>query len=275
MQETITAAGNYLIEEPFTPAKAAPSSILDHLNAGLPQLYGYNGTTAKESATVVLTGMDDAPILAQWQFGLGRSVAWTSDLKGKWAHDWVRWADFPRFAAQVVGAVLPNQSDGLLDTSFSSDGPQTEIHVQTNGAANGLASNTELQARIVSADGSAQEIGLSQIAPNQYHATITNALQGTYLVQVTGTQDGRSVARQTAGLVIPYSPEYRANQSNPALLASLAALTGGQQLSDPAAAFAPLEQAVTSAQEIDLPLLILTLLLLPIDIAIRRVLRRK
>lgn len=82
VQETITAVGNYLVEEPFTPRYASPSPILEGLDAGLPQLYGYNGTTAKETATTVLVGLDDAPLLAQWQYGLGRAVAWTSDAKG-------------------------------------------------------------------------------------------------------------------------------------------------------------------------------------------------
>ncbi|HEX5691313.1 MAG TPA: VWA domain-containing protein, partial [Roseiflexaceae bacterium] len=54
VQETITAVGNYLIEEPFTPKYAAGSAILEGLDAGVPKLYGYNGTTAKETATTVL-----------------------------------------------------------------------------------------------------------------------------------------------------------------------------------------------------------------------------
>ena len=46
VQETITAVGNYLIEEPFTPKYAASSPILEGFDKGLPALYGYNGTTA-------------------------------------------------------------------------------------------------------------------------------------------------------------------------------------------------------------------------------------
>src|SRR5947207_1480103 len=57
VQETITAVGNYLIEEPFTPKYAASSPILEGLDKGLPQLYGYNGTTAKETASTILVGV--------------------------------------------------------------------------------------------------------------------------------------------------------------------------------------------------------------------------
>ena len=39
-----------------------------------------------------------------------RAVAWTSDVQGHWARDWVNWPEFPRFAAQLIGWVLPNVS---------------------------------------------------------------------------------------------------------------------------------------------------------------------
>ncbi|MBC8162156.1 MAG: VWA domain-containing protein, partial [Roseiflexaceae bacterium] len=268
VQETITAAGNYLIEEPFTPAFAAPSPLLEGLQSGLPQLYGYNGTTPKDTAAVDLIGLDDAPILAHWQFGLGRSVAWTSDLQGKWAKDWVRWAGFPQFAAQLVGWTLPNANAGSFDTAFVNQGGQTVVNVQVPEQQR---ENLALSARIVSGDGATQELPFAQVGPGEYRAAISNPVQGTYLIQVVGQRDGRVIVQETSGLVVPYSPEYRPGQSDPALLAELARVSGGAQLGDPAAAFAPLAGAVTSAQEISLPLLLVALLLLPFDIALRRV----
>ena len=272
VQETITAVGNYIVEEPFTPAYAAPSPLLDGLTNGLPQLYGYNGTTPKETATVDLVGIDDAPILAHWQYGLGRSVAWTSDVQGKWAKDWVQWDAFPQFAAQLVGWTLPTDTSSSLDTAFTNQGAQTIIDVQVPGEQR---DNLLLQARIVGGDGVTQEVELTQVAPGQYRAAVTNPVQGTYLVQVTGEQDGRVVAQETSGLVVPYSPEYRQGQGDPALLAALASATGGALLNDPAEAFAPLFTNVTRAQEIGLPLLVLALLLLPLDIALRRLMLRR
>ena len=71
--------------------QTAESPILSGLDKGLPQLLGYNGTTIKPAAqSVLVTGRDD-PLLAQWQYGLGRAVAWTSDASGRWAQDWVGW----------------------------------------------------------------------------------------------------------------------------------------------------------------------------------------
>jgi hypothetical protein len=73
---------------------------------------------------------------------------------------------------------------------------------------------------------------------------------------------------------VPYSPEYRQNQGNPALLSELAKVSNGRVLDNPADAFSHDLAAVRRAQEITWPLLILALLILPFDIAVRRLLIR-
>jgi hypothetical protein len=275
VQETITAVGNYLIEEPFTPKYAGSSPILEELDKGLPRLYGYNGTTVKETATTVLAGVDDAPVLAQWQYGLGRAVAWTSDTKGKWAMDWVSWPEFPRFAAQLVQWVVPTTASGGLSATIRSEGAQTVIDVKALDGSGKPQDGLQMHIGLVGPNGFSQELALSQIAPGEYRASITSPIQGTYLVQIAGAKDGQVVAQQTAGMVVPYSPEYRQGQSNPGLLDALARATGGAHLTQPAEAFVHTLNAVSRAQEIALPLLLLALLLLPLDIAVRRLMLRR
>src|SRR5205814_3447043 len=99
--ESHIAARSYIIEHKFSPARTAPSPILDGLG-GLPQLLGYVGTSPKPAGQVTLVSDAGDPILAQWQYGLGRVVAWTSDAKGQWAKDWLNWQDFSRFWAQTL-----------------------------------------------------------------------------------------------------------------------------------------------------------------------------
>jgi len=48
-----------------------------------PPLLGYNGTTGKIPPAWTAHPRGD-PLLATWQYGLGRAAAWTSDLKGQW-----------------------------------------------------------------------------------------------------------------------------------------------------------------------------------------------
>lgn len=275
VQETITVVGNYVIEAPFTPRYAAPSPVLDGLTDGLPTLYGYNGTTAKETSTTALVDVDGTPVLAEWQYGLGRSIAWTSDVRGKWARDWVRWPGFPRFAAQLVGWVLPTQRVGGLSAELRTEGSQAVLDVQVADEGGAPRDGLDVQATIVGQDGFSEQVRLVQVAPGEYRTSVDNPIQGTYLAQIVATEEGQIVAQDTVGMVVPYSPEYRQGQSNPALLAELAQTTGGAALAGPEEAFNHDLPAVTRAQEIALPLLILALLLLPLDIALRRLSLRR
>ena len=70
LKETQQVAGQQIIEEPFHPILTSQSPILRGIDA-LPQLLGYNGTTAKAAAQTVLVTPRDDPLLAQWQYGLG------------------------------------------------------------------------------------------------------------------------------------------------------------------------------------------------------------
>jgi hypothetical protein len=133
----------------------------------------------------------------------------------------------------------------------------------------------QLDANIVGANGFAQAAALTQVAPGEYRASITSPIQGTYVLQISGRQDGRVVVQSAAGMIVPYSAEYRQGQRNPELLAALARSTGGSKLDQPADAFAHTLAPVYSAREIALPLLLLALLLLPIDIGIRRLMLRR
>lgn len=268
VQETITAIGNYIVEQPFVPVRYSNSPILAGINA-TPPLYGYNGSTLKDTAQLLLATEDQQPILATWQFGLGRSAAWLSDTKGKWARDWITWEGFPRFAAQLVGDLTPRGGQNV-NTEVSVVGGETVIRLVTATAQNDLT----VVATLIGGDGSRREVPLMQVAPNQYQARLESPAPGTYLVQIAGTSADRVVVQETAGMVVPYSSEYRSAQANPGLLAELAATTNGRLLNEPADVFDRLNH-VFSAREVALPLLWLALMLLPLDIALRRLMLRR
>ena len=54
LKETQQVSGQQIVEEPFFPIQTSSSPILRGLDEGLPQLLGYNGTTAKPAAQTVL-----------------------------------------------------------------------------------------------------------------------------------------------------------------------------------------------------------------------------
>jgi hypothetical protein len=114
-------------------------------------------------------------------------------------------------------------------------------------------------------------LNLEQTASGHYEGQTTIGEPGTYLVQIVQRDaDGQPVAQQTAGLVVPYSPEYRRLGQGDALLDELASTNAGGFLDDPLAAFAPTRQPASQAWPLWPTLLLMAALLFPLDVAVRR-----
>ncbi len=275
-QETTAIQRSYLIEERFFPEPGTPSPILSGIQA-VPPLYGYVGTSPKDTAQVILSTHQGDPLLAAWQYGLGRAVAWTSDATGRWATDWVRWEGFPAFWTQAVRWTLPVEQNGAVETAVTYNNNQAQLTVDVGDGDDQFRNNLQLEANVIAPDGEVTAVALPQVAPGRYAATFTPKQEGAYLIRITGAGETEADAiGQTTGWVLGYSPEYRDLQTDPQLLQSIAEVSGGQDLSalgDDAAATAVFSHNL-SAQATTQPiwpwLLLAAVLLLPIDIGLRR-----
>jgi hypothetical protein len=131
----------------------------------------------------------------------------------------------------------------------------------------------QLSGRMLAGDGSSADIALREVGPGQYRAVVGGARPGAYLVQLVAQDaQGQPFGAVTAGAVVPQSAEYRSRGADPALLEALARSTGGRASLTPATAFDTNLSSQGAVREIGLPLLWLALLLLPFDIALRRLL---
>ena len=271
LKETQQVSGQQIVEEPFFPILTSSSPILRGLDEGLPRLRGYNGTTAKPAAQTVLVTARDDPLLAQWQYGLGRSVAWTSDSTGRWARDWVGWGGFSRFFSQLVSWTFPGEETGGIEAVFDTKGGKTTLHVEsveTDGSPRDFYDTTAV---VVGPDFQPSDVSLVQIAPGVYEAPLGEIDPGAYAIRVTQTRPGSSPLGRTVGLVAPTAAEYRLLGPNEAFLAALRTATGGAIVETPLDPWR--HDLLTTSRSTDLwpLLLVLALLLWPLDIALRRV----
>ncbi|MEM7033298.1 MAG: VWA domain-containing protein, partial [Chloroflexota bacterium] len=232
-QEATLAQKAYIIEETFTPSLTAPSAILQGITA-LPQLRGYIGTSSKLTAQTVLVSDKDDPILAQWQYGLGRAVAWTSDAKGQWAQDWVQWSEFARFWGQAVRWTIVESQQGGLETQvvFDEAAGTYRLTVEAIDAQGNYLNNLSLDGRLVSPDLDQTDVALEQVAPGLYQTELRPDETGAYLIRLLGNDEADTLsAATTQGFVVNYSPEYIPDDSNNTLMADLADLGQGRVIS--------------------------------------------
>src|SRR5262249_34671400 len=150
----------------------------------LPPLYGYNGTEIKEAARTILATPDGKPVLAQWQYGLGRAVAWTSDFKGQWARDWVSWAQFPRFIGGLADMLLPPRTGEYLTLQGSATGAQSALELTAQDQQGRPLNDLALDGRLVNPENQGVPIQFAQVGPGRYRALVQTTAPGVYLAQV-------------------------------------------------------------------------------------------
>ena len=272
LKETQQVSGQQIVEEDFFPILTSSSPILRGLEDGLPQLRGYNGTTAKAAAQTVLVSSRDDPVLAQWQYGLGRSVAWTSDAQGRWAVNWVAWDGFNKFFSQLVSWTFPGEESGGMEAEFVQNGDQTVLRLRSV-ESDGTPRNF-FDTRVNITDPALElleNIALNQTAPGVYEIDLGTLTPGAYALRFMQTKPGETPLARTVMLVAPTPSEYRLLGTNERLLAALRAATGGHEIEDGTAAWTHDLGTTTASTDMVPWLLLLALLLWPIDVGVRRV----
>ncbi len=280
-EETTLATRSYIIEEPFFPELFSRSPIVAGITE-VPALYGYVGATAKTTAQTILVSDKGDPILAAWQYGLGKAVAWTSDATSRWAQDWVTWAQFPAFWAQAVRYTVTERATSPLNVSVAQDGETATITVDAIAEGGQFLNNYAMTVNVIDPVGTVQTLTIPQIAPGLYETEFIPDLEGAYLLRVDGADpNGENAAAEIAGWVLSYSPEYRPILAPGAAdapegfhpLEILASRTEGLVAdlgSVPSGVFAHTLVSPDSARPLWPELLTLAVLLLPFDIALRR-----
>jgi uncharacterized membrane protein len=284
LKETVRLAGQYYVEKPFVPAVARDSPILKGLPGTLPQMLGYNAATLKPEADPILRSPDGDPILAGWQYGLGRSVAWTPDMKGRWALNWVSWPQFSQFAGQLVSWTVPQSGASGIETQYTLGPSAVEssqdvairlTSTDQNGRSRGgLATAMTITNSLLGSE----VVQVSQASPGVYVGTAKALVPGVYQVQVEqrSTETGDLVAADTSGIVVPYPSEYQiiddVQKVATANLEDLSNLGGGKVLTLSRPQDALLHDIPSQPLRVPLaPWLILAaVLLFPLDVATRR-----
>jgi len=273
LKETERAARRSLINETFHPVVVGNNPILTGLNS-FPTLDGYVATSPKPAAQMVLVSHLDDPVLAVWQYGLGRVAAWTSDSLGLWTKDWVTWNNAPRWWANLVTWTLPASNSSSINVNGKVINGVGQLTVDLPFATTGSSGQQQVQVHIVGPDLSQQTVNLQPTAPERWEGNFPANQVGAYLLQVTWRGGGQKDASltNTTGLVVPYSPEYRSQGTDTRLLTLLARAGGGVLLGsgDSGSVFTESLKPATASVPITFWLLILAALLLPIDIAARR-----
>src|SRR5215213_4419345 len=237
--ESQIASAEPQIEGEFRANLQAAHPLLRNFTPNqIPQLEGYVGTTLKPDAELVLKSPDNDPVLAAWQYGLGRAVAWTPSVDSPWAESWANWPDYGKFWAQIIRYTLPEPDSGSLQTRVTSHDDAVTIAVDSLAPSGETIDLADTGATVTLPDGGTRRIPLRQTAPGHYAADVSLPADGPYAIEIEQRKDDQ-LRSARAGYVQSPSAEYLPNEDGAALLAQISAATGGQVLSESAAVTSP------------------------------------
>ena len=201
----------------------------------LPAITGLVLTSPKENELVEIpivsplpTGQLN-PVLAHWTYGLGRSVAFTSDAGRRWAKVWPDWRSYAAFWSQVIRWSMRPADRGNLTLNVRREQGQIKVVVDALDKNNEFLNFLRIQGNVVNPDLKSSTVELVQVAPGRYEATIENAeASGNYFVNLGYRGPDKVQGVISTGVSVPYSDEYRELRSNPSSLETLASLTDGE-----------------------------------------------
>ncbi len=266
-KETLLAGKDYIKNKSFYPVVQDSSPIMEGISQ-VAELDGYIGTSAKVRADVLLKSDTEEPILATWQFGLGRTAAWTSDMEGQWTSKWLSSKEGSEILKNTLSWVMKKQAD-------------TDIQIQAERESGGcritvsMPYNEKLDsihAVVLSAEGKKTDTTLTMESPGVYSGLLDHSEEGAYMVNLQMKQkDGTTEVKQT-GFHLPYPKEFNIKYygQGEKLLLRIAQTTGGQVLETGGDVFRYEAEEIGTSTDLSNIFLIIGGILFLLDIAFHR-----
>ncbi|MFZ4575576.1 MAG: glutamine amidotransferase [Phycisphaerales bacterium] len=237
IKEAQTVRRSLIWEGPaFQPTMVGFSETMRGLTA-VPPIRGYVVAAEREGLSVVsLKGKEGDPILAQWQYGLGKVVTYTSDAATRWNPAWMEWGSYKAFWEQHVRWAMRPAGNGNVRVVTENKGDQTVVTMEAFDAKGERLNFAVVRGRLATPDGKGVDVALRQIGPGRYSASVPTDQAGSYLVNLQYAAPDPEKPDQVlegtvqAAISRPFADEYRTLEDNTPLLAQVAEMTGGRVL---------------------------------------------
>ena len=227
-------------EEEIQPQIVQQHEILHGINSPPPSIKGFVLTTVKQNPLVEVSMVSPKPretqystLLASWTYGLGRTVAFTSDAGKRWTDRWTEW-EYDNFFSQMVRwSMRPVVEEGKFTVSTDVKEGKVRVIVTALDKDDEFLNFLSISGSAVDPNMKSRDIPIQQTAPGRYVGEFDANRSGNYFLTVTvpnvSGEDPRPAIIRT-GVNVPYSSEFRDRETNRNLLETLAAITpkGGQ-----------------------------------------------
>jgi len=210
---------------------------------GVPVVHGFDLSAPREGLAQTALGIPTEegmdPLYAWWNHGLGRVVAFTSDVSSRWGSDWLAWSSFDAFWEQTVRWSMRSATPSEFTLATREEEGEVIVALEALDTDASFLNFLQTRASIISPGGGTEPLELQQVGPGRYQGRFSPEVTGTHVVSVrvaTPTQDGGlKTGTLHAATSRSFSDEYRHQVHNTALLRMVAERTGGRifDMNDP------------------------------------------
>jgi hypothetical protein len=264
IKETRIVSQSFVYEKAFQPRLLFKAGPTEKLPDALSSLYGFVRTTPKVSPLVQMPILapssqgQDFPVLAFWQYGLGKAAAFTSDARSRpgrpaWDRDWAQSDIYLKFWEQLLDWSLRSVETGRFTMSTQYQDGKVVVTVEARDKDNHPLTDLTIRGGVSAPAGFGDDpnkpparlgpLKFEQKNSGVYVAEVKADEAGSYFINAQSVRPvkeqkaGKDAERQEvdsvrAGVTVPYSPEFADMESNAPLLERLRAVTGGQTYED-------------------------------------------
>jgi hypothetical protein len=228
-------------------------------------------TRPKPTAEVILATEAGDPLLAWWRYGLGMSVAFTSDAKARWAAEWLSWPQFGQFWAQVARHALRKAEAKGTVVQVERKGRKAVVALDAIEPSGKYLNKAQAELTLVDSQLGTHKLEMAQVAPGRYQAEFDTTRPGSYQLRFAQSRGGQMIGQQSRGLAVGYPDELHLRATNTEVLRTLSEATGGRYDLRPEAVFDPPDRTVSRATPLWPYLVAIAASLFVLDVALRRV----
>ena len=265
-KEVLLSSGTNIINEEFTPKIVSNHEILNGVlvDNSLPTLLGYVGTSIKDKAIEILSSNHDEPILACNQYGLGKTVSWTSDINGQWSGNFLTWNKGAQLIKNSIYWTIPDLSDeGKV--SITQSGNEAVVEFYSDSVKNG----SKIKGVYNSEKGEKGEVELTQEEPGKFVGRVKLNELGFYTFNIREENNGEVLNNYNGAFSLQYSDEYKFNK-NKEKINTLVSEVKGSFINKPKEVFKGEFKSSYKPINLTVPALIMAILLFLFDITYRR-----
>lgn len=224
IEDTMTMTGQTLHEDAFRPIVKKTVDIFKGIDFSTsPLLLGYVSAKAKPTSEVLLEAFKSRPLLTRWQYGLGKSAAFMSDVKDRWAVEWLKWKGYPKFWSQLVRETMRRRDDDAFDFRVRREGKSALLSIDAVEKSGRFLNDVRTEVRIIDPAQKVSVVDVPQIGPGSYEVRIPLTERGTYVFHASS--EGRN--GESDMLAYSYPDELHFYPPDFLKLRTISAETGG------------------------------------------------